>query len=328
MQEVLIAGQRAKDLVKQILTFSRQTEQEMKPIQVNFVTKEVLKLLRATLPSSVEIRYDILTDSLVMGDPTQIHQVLMNLCANAGHAMQQKGGVLEIKLANIKLDNDISAQHPDLSPGSYVQLTVSDNGHGMAPDLLARIFDPFFTTKEKGSGTGMGLAVVHGIVKSHGGAIAVFSEPGKGSTFTVYLPAIERRIEPDIRPEEPIPTGNERILFVDDEQAIVKMQKQALESLGYDVTARASGVEALNLFRSQPNRFDVVITDLTMPNMSGDELAGELMRIRPDLPIILCTGFSAKLDEQKAKAIGIRAFILKPILKRKIAEAIRQVLNG
>jgi PAS domain S-box-containing protein len=328
LQEVFRAGNRARDLVKQILTFSRQTGQDRKPIQVRHIVNEALKFLRASLPSSTEVRRNIQSDALVLADPTQIHQVLMNLCTNADHAMREKGGVLEVKLEEVELDADFTALQPDMKPGAYLNLTVSDTGNGMPPDVLERIFDPFFTTKETGEGTGMGLSVVHGIIGSYGGAITAYSEPGQGSTFKVYLPIIETRKEAHIGPEESIPTGSERILFVDDESVLVNMGKQIFESLGYDVATRTSSIEALELFKNQPDRFDLVITDMTMPNMTGEDLAQELMRIKPNIPIILCTGFSAKIDDQKASAVGIRALVMKPIVKREIATTVRKVLDG
>ena len=327
LQEVFRAGNRARDLVKQILTFSRQTGQNRKPIQVRHIVNEALKFLRASLPTSTEVRRNIQSDALVLADPTQIHQVLMNLCANADHAMREKGGVLEVKLEEVELDADFTALQPDMKPGAYLNLTVSDTGNGMPPDVLERIFDPFFTTKETGEGTGMGLSVVHGIIGSYGGAITAYSEPGQGSTFKVYLPIIETREEAHIGPDESIPTGSERILFVDDESVLVNMGKQIFESLGYDVTTRTSSIEALELFKNQPDRFDLVITDMTMPNMTGEDLAQELIRIKPNIPIILCTGFSAKIDDQKASAVGIRALVLKPIVKREIATTVRKVLD-
>jgi two-component system cell cycle sensor histidine kinase/response regulator CckA len=328
LQGVLVAGNRAKDLVKQILTFSRQVDLEQKPVQVKFVVKEALKLLRASIPSTVEIKQNIQSDALILGDSTQIHQVLMNLCTNAAHAMEDKGGLLTVNLADVELDSEFLSNYPDLKPGQYINLTVTDTGHGIPPAVLEKIFDPFFTTKEKEEGTGMGLSVVHGIVLSHGGTIYAYSEPGIGSTFKVFLPAIERHLEPEDRIEKPIPIGTERILFIDDEPTIVNMGKQILNSLGYDVATRTSSIEALELFKAQEGRFDLVITDMTMPKMTGEVLAKELMSIRPDIPVILCTGFSARMDEKKAMDIGIRAFISKPILKREIAETIRAVLDG
>ena len=328
LQQVLKAGERASDLVQQILTFSRQTDQELKPIQVKVIIREVLKLLRATLPATIEIKLDISSEFAVLADSTQIHQVLMNICANAGHAMQEKGGTLGISLNNVELDSYFMAKHPEIKPGPYLQLTMSDTGHGMLPEVLERIFDPFFTTKEKGEGTGMGLAVVHGIVKSHGGTITAHSDPGKGSTFNIYLPVIREDPASEIRKKELLPTGTEHLLLVDDEEAIVNYEKQALESLGYSVVAKTSAIEALELFKAQKDRFDLVITDMTMPQMTGENLAKELMKIKPDIPVILCTGFSTKIDGKKAMAMGIRAFVLKPISKQKIAGVIRAVLDG
>jgi PAS domain S-box-containing protein len=326
LHEVYQAGARAVELVKQILTFSRQTEQGHKPVQVKLIVKEALKFLRATLPTTLEIRQDIRSDSLAMADPTQIHQVLMNLCTNAEHAMRDKGGVLTVRLSDVKIDEKLSAELPELNPGNYIELAVSDSGRGISPTIQNRIFDPFFTTKEKGEGTGMGLAVVHGIVGSCGGAITVDSEAGEGSTFSVYLPIIQKQKADRARDEGPVPTGTERILFVDDEPALVNIGKLTLESLGYQVTTRTSGMEALELFKAKPRDFDLVITDMTMPNMAGDDLARELMQINPQIPIILCTGYSTRIDKQKAAEIGIRAFVSKPVLRKDIAESIRKAL--
>jgi CheY-like chemotaxis protein len=327
MREVLHAGRRAKDLVKQILTFSRQTDQERTPVLVRLIVKEVVKLLRASLPSTIEIHQNIQSDALVMGDPTQIHQVMMNLCTNAGYAMRDQGGRLTVNMESVELDPEFTAGLPNLKSGPHLKLTVSDTGPGIPESELDRIFEPFFTTKEKGEGTGMGLAVVHGIVTGHGGDVIVGSEPGQGTTFTVFFPAIERRIEPVARPEIPLPSGTESILFVDDELALANAGKHMLESLGYDVITRTSSSEALELYEYQPDRFDLVITDMTMPGLTGDQLAQKLMEIRSDLPVILCTGFSARINEEKALASGIRAFVSKPVLKRQIAKTIRKVLD-
>lgn len=327
LQEVLEAGERAKGLINQILTFSRQSEQDLKPLQLKLIVKEALRLIRATLPSTIEIHQDLTSDAAILGDQIKIHQVLMNLCTNAGHAMPGKGGMLSVCLSEVELDSSFRIKHFDIKSGSYLKLSISDTGHGMSASLMERIFDPFFTTKEKGKGTGMGLSVVHGIVKSHNGTIHVYSEPGEGSTFNVYLPIIEKQLEQKIRAEKPIPTGTEHILFVDDEESLINMGKQLLVSLGYDVTTRISSIEALELFKTRPDTFDLVITDLTMPNMTGDELAKQLMAIRSDIPVILCTGFSTRITEEKAKSMGIRAFILKPLIRKDIAETIRKVLD-
>ncbi|MBW1913872.1 MAG: PAS domain S-box protein [Deltaproteobacteria bacterium] len=327
LEEVLKAGERAKGLVLQILTFSRQAEQELKPVQVNILVREALKLLRASLPTTIDIKQDVKSASLVMGDPTQIHQILMNLCTNAGYAMQGKGGILKVSLENVEIDSDYIVTHPDLKPGTYIVLTVSDTGQGMTPRVLNQIFDPFFTTKGKGGGTGLGLSVVHGIVNSFGGTIYAYSEQGKGSSFKVILPIIERRIEMKKKEEKFVPKGTEHILFIDDEPPLIKMGKQLLESLGYEITTRTSSLEALELFKTKPDKFDLVITDMTMPNMTGDYLTEKLIAIRPDIPVILCTGFSAMITKQKALSMGIRALAMKPILKYEIAQIIRKVLD-
>jgi PAS domain S-box-containing protein len=328
LQEVLKAGRRARDLVRQILAFSRQSDQELKPLEISPIIKETLKLLRASLPSTINIKQHIGANlGTVMTDPTQVNQILMNLCTNAAHAMGENGGTLEVNLEKVENGNEVGVRFSGLSPGPYLKLTVSDNGHGMSPEVKERIFDPYFTTKEKGEGTGLGLAMVHGIVKSHGGTITVYSEPEMGSTFHVYLPIRETETDQDTGCDEAIPTGTEHILFVDDEQPIVDIAKQMVEQLGYSVVTRTSSLEALELFRTKPDEFDLVITDMTMPNMTGEELANELMFIRPDIPIILCTGFSRSVTEKKAKAMGIQAFILKPILRQELAETIRRVLD-
>jgi PAS domain S-box-containing protein len=328
MNKLIKAGERARDLVKQILTFSRQSEYEQKPLQIHLIVKEALKLLRPSLPTTIEIRQNIASTGMVMADPTQMHQVIMNLSTNAYHAMQEKGGVLEVSLADVELDSDFTARHLDTHIGPYIRFTVSDTGYGIEKKDIDRIFEPYYTTKEKTGGTGMGLAVVHGIVKSYSGAITVYSEPSKGTTFNVFLPKIEEtKVETETEEMGPIPTGNERILLVDDEPAIVDIGKGMLENLGYTVETRTSPIEALEAFKAQPDKFDLVITDMTMPKMTGDELAKELMKIRPDIPIIVCTGFSERINEEKAKAMGIRRLVMKPIVQRELAEAVREALD-
>jgi two-component system cell cycle sensor histidine kinase/response regulator CckA len=289
-----------------------------------------LGLLRPSLPTTIEIRQKIQTESdTVLADSGQIHQVLMNLCTNASHAMREKGGILELSLEELDLDTHDVASYPGLTPGAYVRLSVSDTGHGMNRGVMKRIFDPYFTTKEKGVGTGLGLAVVDGIVKTHGGTITAYSEPGKGATFHVYLPRIERH-KAVVEPEEiePTPTGRERILFVDDEKPLADLGKQVLEGLGYQVTARTSSTKALEAFRAKPDKFDLVITDRTMPDMTGETLAKELIRIRPDIPVILCTGFSALITEERAKEMGIREFIMKPLVMSEMARVVRRTLDS
>ena len=329
LQEVFSAAKCASDLVKQILTFSRQTEAKKKPVKVQSVVKEVIKLLKTSIPTTIEIRQNIDADCKpVLADPTQIHQVVMNLATNAYHAMREKGGVLNINVAKEKISVDDSASYPDLTPGTYIKLTVSDTGHGIGKAIIEKIFDPYFTTKPPGQGTGMGLSIIHGIVKSHGGDIKVYSEPGKGTEFYVYFPLIETKpVEPKIVSTGPVQKGSERILLVDDEEPIVRMVKQMLERLGYQVATRTSSVEALEAFRANSDKFDLVITDMTMPNMTGVELAPRLLEIRPDIPIILYTGFSEITDANKAKALGIREFLMKPIVRDQIARTIRKVLD-
>jgi PAS domain S-box-containing protein len=328
--EVLKATHRAKDLVTQILTFSRKQDQERRALLVVPVIKEALKLLRSSLPATIEIRQklDLLQgEDLVFGDPTQIHQILMNLSTNAAHAMRERGGILAVTIAPVDFSLLSDGKAMELSPGKYLKLTVEDTGHGMDRTTLDRIFDPYFTTKGPGEGTGLGLAIVHGIVKSHNGAIIVFSEPGEGTTFHVYLPKLEREALSLEAATTPIPRGSERVLLVDDEEGLANAVKQMLEHLGYRVTATGNSVEALILFRDQPEGFDLVITDYTMPGMTGTALAKEIMNIRPDFPIILCTGFSEKISEDSAKNIGIHALLMKPVTKRGIAEAVRRALD-
>lgn len=331
LEQVLKASHRATDLVKQILAFSRQREQERRPLQIGSIVKEALKLLRSSLPTTIEIRYSLTGDreqGAVFADPTQIHQVLMNLCTNAAHAMRATGGLLNVTVAEIVIPAAPAAHPLDLQPGPYVRLTVSDTGHGMEAAVMERIFEPYFTTKEVGEGTGLGLAVVQGIVKSHGGAITVQSEPGRGTTFEVLLPRIELELTQRMEAAELLPTGSERILFVDDEEVMVELGKDMLEPLGYRVTGRTNSFDALETFRKQPDAFDLVITDMTMPGLTGRELARELMAVRPEIPVILCTGFSELIDEQQAQTAGIRAFVMKPYVIAGMARTIRQVLAG
>ena len=328
LKRVLAAGERARGLVKQILAFSRQGEMEPKPVQLKLIVKEVLKLLRASLPATIVINQQIESDGAVMADPTQLHQVMMNLGTNAGYAMAQTGGQLSVRLEAVRLDEDFIRLHTDLRPGDYLKLTVSDTGLGIDSENLTRIFDPFFTTKPKGEGTGMGLSVVHGIVTGLGGVITVDSAPGKGARFQVYLPALQDAGPVHVAEDSPLPTGRERILFVDDEPFQTDMLKHLLGLLGYRVEARNSADDALALFRLDPQAFDLVITDMVMPKMTGDELAVRLLAIRPDLPIILATGYSQNITEAKAKAMGIKAFALKPLVIDELSRLIRQVLDS
>ncbi len=328
INEVLRASFRARDLVRQILTFSRQAETELGPIQVHLIVKEALKMLRASLPATIQLRSNIACRGMVMADPTQIHQVVMNLCTNAYHAMRDRGGLLEMAISETRVGLSPEPDLKHLKPGSYLKLSVRDTGPGIDPAIIHRIFDPYFTTKAKGKGTGLGLAVVHGIVKSHGGAIQVSSQLGKGTRFDIYFPMIEMAngVSGE-EPEEQMAKGREKILFVDDEPAIEELGKRLIGSLGYAVSTCGDAAEALELFRKASSEFDLVITDMTMPRMTGDRLAAELMRLRPGLPVIVCTGFSEQINREKAQEQGIRAFIMKPFLKREIATVIRDVLD-
>ncbi len=327
LDSVLIAADRAKDLVGQILAFGRKAGQAPQPIQPHVIIKEAAKLLRSTIPSSIEIRQKIDPESgTIIADPTQIHQVLMNLSTNAVHAMQEKG-VLEIRLKQTKLDSDDLTHRPDMVPGPYVRLSVSDTGTGMDQETVNRIFDPFFTTKGVGEGTGMGLSVVYGIVMTYHGMITVDSKPGKRTTFHVYFPitgAEELQLE---EPDKTLPTGNERILLIDDEEVLARMWDRSLKRLGYQVTTKTSSIGALKIFSSQPDEFDLVITDQTMPGITGAELAQELLKIRADIPIILCTGYSSKITSEKASELGIREFMMKPLDRMQLSKAIRVILN-
>ncbi len=330
LKRILKACYRAHEMVKQLLIFSRQTEQDRKPVRIEPVIKETLKIIRTSLPSTIEIRQDIQTPSgIILADPTQIHQIVMNLCINAGHAMEEKRGVLHVGLEDVILDDNMLPKNQSLSPGAYVKMTISDTGCGMSHDIAERIFEPFFTTKEQGKGTGMGLSVVHGIVASHGGAIKVYSTPEKGTTFHVFFPISERMAAtPEDDDPEPIPLGNEQILFVDDEVLVTGTAYELLTNLGYNVVAETSSAKALNIFREKPELFDLVITDQTMPEITGTELTEMLIRIRPDIPVILCTGFSRQMIAEKAGAVGVRELLIKPFSRCEIAQAIRKVLDG
>ena len=327
-QEILRAGMRGSDLVKQILTFSRQSEHQMAPTQIQNILKEVLKLSRSTIPTYIEIKQDIQTDcGIIRADATQIHQVAMNIITNAYHAMEKNGGKLTVRLNETEL-RETNVPQVNLSPGRYALLSISDTGHGMASDLIEKIFDPYFTTKELGKGTGLGLAVVHGIVKEHNGDIKVYSEIGKGSTFNVYLPLMDKSVNLDISDTtKELETGHERILLVDDEEPIAKLEKQILERLGYKVTMRFSSLEVLEFFKANPKAVDLIISDMAMPNMSGDELAAEIKSIRSDIPIIICTGFSERIKNKDANDLKVSGILMKPIVKSEMAKMVRMVLD-
>lgn len=328
VEQILRASNRAKDLIRQILTFSRQGELKPKPVQLHLIVKEAMKLIRASIPAGIEIRQKIEVDSShVMADPTQLHQVLMNLCTNAHYAMRDTGGVLEIRLTEHETaETDVSVC-PDMNPGAYLRLSIADTGVGIDPALLDRIFEPYFTSKKPGEGTGMGLAVVHGIARRHGGAVTVESRPGQGSRFDVYLPRVMRNTGQSAEESGSLPMGSERILFVDDEEPLVNLGRQMLEHLGYQVECRTSSIEALETFRSNPQHFDLVVTDLAMPNMNGDQLALKIMSIRPGMPILLCTGFSETFTPDKARKMGIQDLLMKPLSLQDLAVGVRQALE-
>ncbi len=329
LNEILKAGARAKDLVNQILTFSRRSEPKRKPMRIDQIVKEALKMLRASLPTTIDIQPLINGDAgIIEADTTQVHQILMNLCTNAAHAMRDTGGTLTVSLRNEEIESLAVSCHPDLTPGNYLKLSVEDTGSGMSEDVLRRIFEPYFTTKEKGVGTGMGLAVVHGIVKSYGGAITVQSAPGHGSAFNVYFPLVEKDAASVPKVMQAFPTGRERILYVDDEQSLVDVGKQMLEKLGYQVVTSTNSAEALQLFRAKPDGFDLVITDLTMPALSGDRLVTELIEIRSDVPVILCSGYSEHMTGKHFHEIGVRSFLMKPLVIADLATTVRRVLDG
>jgi len=330
LQQIFKAAQRAKDLVHQILTFSRQTESEPKPFLIHLIVKEALKLLSASIPATIRIKKDIHSNcGMILADPTQIHQVIMNLCTNAAYAMREQGGTLEVKLDRVELDEQIIQGFENLKKGDYIRLQVSDTGIGMDKKTMERIFEPFFTTKPVGEGTGLGLSVAHGIIKNHGGEITVESEPGKGSRFQVFLPLIQSDAFQHLAKEQQSFKGNqEHILVIDDEVELVQMLKTMLERLNYRISAKTNSLEALALFQDNPYNFDLIISDFTMPDMTGTQLAKELLSLRPDIPIILTTGSRNVINSEKAEQLGIKDFILKPFSQTEISLTLRQVLNN
>jgi len=328
--QVLKASNRAKELVQHILAFSRKTDRELGRIAIGPVVKEALKLLRPTIPATIDIRRRIDPDAgVILADPTQIHQIVINLCANAAQAMEETGGRIDVVVENADLDGEEAIHGPEPKAGPYVKLSVRDTGPGIDPTHIHKIFDPYFTTKDVGKGSGMGLAVVHGIVQSHGGMIQVRCDPRpeSGARFDLYFPRIEGKAEASPDAPERLPTGEEHILLVDDEPMLLDIGAEMLHRLGYAVTTKTGGGDALATFRADPDRFDLVMTDQTMPGLTGSELARAILAIRPDLPIILCTGYSHLIDEAGAKELGIRAMIMKPLVKQDVAELIRTVLD-
>lgn len=328
MEHALSACMRARDLVKQILTFSRQGEQRRKPLHLGPIIEDALQMLRATLPTTIAIESSLAAaNALILGDSTQIHQVLVNLCTNAAHAMRRTGGVLRVSLEEMSISDEHFYEYPDLPPGPYLCLRVSDTGEGMAQGVQERIFEPFFTTKKAGEGAGVGLSVVHGIIEGHGGKIDVWSEPGKGAVFQLFFPKITGNVELVDSHVDSLPSGIERILLVDDEDFIVEVASEMLKYLGYEVVAAQKSLDALEIFRARPDQFHLILTDLTMPGMTGIELAVELLQIRADIPIILCTGFSDEKIRARALNIGIRKIMAKPFVLHELASLVREVLD-
>ena len=329
LKSIYRAGERARDLVRQILTFARKSDDQRVKLHATTLIKDVLKFLRSTIPTTIDIQYQIETrNDIILADKTRLNQVVMNLFTNAAHAMKEKGGTLKITIADIYFKKDTVIKHIGLKSGHYLKLSVSDTGTGIPHKIQDKIFEPYFTTKAPGEGTGMGLAVVHGIVKNYEGEITVESTAGKGTTFNVYLPIVDEEILDTDPSESNLLFGSERILYIDDEVDLIHPVKAMLEKLGYTVTADNSSIHALEFFKNNPNDMDIVITDQTMPDMTGRELAAELKSIRPDIPIILCTGYSDQINEENARTMGISAFLLKPIIMRDISRTIREILDG
>lgn len=327
-EEIQIACSRARDVVKQLLLFSRQTDQQYTCIQTAEVVRDSLKLIRSSTPINIEINLNVTDDiAPVWGNATQINQLLINLCGNATDAMFNAGGAITIDLSNVTIDEEESKSHPFLNPNRYVKLLLRDNGHGIDRWILNRIFEPYFTTKEVGKGTGIGLSVVHGIVENHKGTISAESSPEKGTVFTIFFPAYEGDVLPDIQAMTAMPTGDERILYVDDEPLVVKLGQRRLERLGYTVQGLTNSSEALTKFTNDPGGFDLIITDMAMPQITGQQLAAEILKIRPDIPVVLCTGYSDRITEEQALEMGINYYIMKPMTSSELAVLVRKILD-
>ncbi|BBO68109.1 hypothetical protein DSCA_20390 [Desulfosarcina alkanivorans] len=328
IDQIGLASDRAKDLVQQILAFSRQGKSEKMPIDIGSVAKDAIKLIRATIPTTIEIRQTIKPKlGAVFADETQIHQIIMNLCTNAYHAMQKKGGLLEVDIVPVAINTQDSSNYPDMDPGKYLKLIVSDTGDGMDQDTLARIFEPYFTTKRSGEGTGMGLSTVHGIVKDHGGCIKAYSEPGVGTTFQIFLPLVETVPQGSTPEEGPLASGEECILLVDDEKLLIEIGKELLEALGYHVETRTSPIDAIEAFRVNPEKYQLVISDMTMPKMTGLKMAQRIKTIRPEIPIIICTGFSTTISTDTLAQSGINEVLMKPVTLHELSSTVRNVLD-
>ncbi|MCK4839183.1 MAG: response regulator, partial [Desulfobulbaceae bacterium] len=324
------ATDRARQLVNQILTFSRQTEFEKSPVQISHIVKEALKLLRSSIPTTIEFKEDIASRRSILADPTQIHQIIMNLVTNAYHAMMKTGGTLGVSLQEVTVsESDMIAELEVVNPGKYIRLEVSDTGYGMDEATREKIFEPYFTTKEPGRGTGLGLAVVHGIVTNHQGFINVYSEPGQGTTIHVYLPMLEYEPEKaaSAENEKPVGYGDERILFVDDEETIVNLANELLTFYGYKITIFQDGLQALEDFEKHPDDYDLIVTDMSMPNMNGLQLAQRVKEIRPEIPVVLCSGFSAIINKEEALEKGVTRYLQKPLAMDNVAKVIRELLD-
>ncbi len=331
LEQIFEAGNRAKEITYQLLSFCHKGDSKRIPLNLKSIIGKSLKLMRASLPSNIEIHLNLLDEVYtVLGDATQIHQILINLCTNASHAMEGQGGRIDVSLENVTIQPSQITQYNGLAPGNYIKLVVSDTGHGIDPQIMDQVFDPYFTTKEVGKGTGMGLSLVLGIVKYHDGHVSVVSELDQHTTITILLPVIDT-VENDMDvsvSEELLATGSERILLVDDEAMIIDVMTQFLSQLGYQTTSMTDSIAALETFRSQPDQYDLMITDMTMPKLSGIQLTQAMREIRNDIAVIICTGFSEQISVERSKELGIQAFIMKPVVMGEMAKTIRNVLDG
>jgi PAS domain S-box-containing protein len=328
IDQIIKGAHKATDLVQQILTISRKSIHKKQPLSAHLVIKEALKLLRATIPATIQIKEAIFSKATVIADPTKIHQVIMNLCTNAYHAMLETGGILSVGLKEIKFSQKDGIPGSNIEPGNYLKLEVSDTGHGIESPIMEKIFEPYFTTKEPDKGTGLGLAVVFGIVQEHKGHITVYSEPGLGTTFHVYLPIVDKSSDPYMKKkEEFVVSGSERILFVDDEENLLRTVKELLEELGYRVNSFQNGTQAFEAYKEDPDCFDIVVSDMTMPGMTGLDLAKKILQLRPTQPVVLCTGHSELINRKKALKIGISDYYEKPVIISELAKVIRTVID-
>ncbi|MBF0102022.1 MAG: response regulator [Desulfobacterales bacterium] len=331
LENAKIGCYRAKDIIHQLQSFYRKSDELLKPINILPIIKESIKLLRSSIPSTILIKDHIqINTEKILGDPTKLHQVLINLCTNAVHAMEEKGGGLEIRVVCNVFDEQALSNFPDLMAGKYIQLSVHDTGKGISPEIINHIFEPYYTTKEAGKGTGMGLALVKNIIQHHKGVITVKSQVDKGSTFTILLPVLDSQESAQFTTASLLSDtagGHERILFIDDENYIGILAQQVLEGKGYTVDIYKDPVEAFKAFQLNPDLYDLVITDMTMPKLTGDRLAIEILGIRPHIPIIICTGYSEKLNEQMVNELGISKYIQKPLTKKLLEESVREVLD-